>query len=488
MSFGNSAGVYPRIIDRTFIVGGSGLLAGGIVLTAKKGSTEVVTITSPRDFTELYGMPTRDNPSMHSALRFLRRAGILSVRRVIKDAVSATGALQSATPEDVLVFTAENEGAWGNSVKIKFSAVASGELDLFNVLVYDGADLVETFRVSRNPERKDGYGNNVYIENVVNTRSRYVRVVDSATEEMTVAEIIAETVTLAGGLDDTETPDTAAFITAWEDFKDVDSVPAQILINAGFAIPAIQVKMVEVANVRGDAVAILDVPLSSADSVTSMVEFRQETLMVDDNLAALYGGWLRVYDEYLDQEITIPPSGDVAAVIVHTANVAERWEAPAGLQRGIIPNVLGVSKALNEGDRDQLYVAGINPITPMGGASAVVWGQKNLQKADSTLDRLNVILSVIWMRNLMAESLKPYVFQGNTEYIRNSINYTLNSFLSTIEVRGGLYGYQVDTESENTPDVIDRNELIVNVFIKPTQTAEFIRLNVIITPTGVSFN
>lgn len=485
MSFSNSPGVYPRIIDRSFIVGGSGLLAGGIVLTAKRGPTTLTTVTSPRDFVELYGTPTRDNPAMQCALRFLRRAGILTINRVINDAVAATGKVSTSGAADVFTFTAENEGTWGNKLKVTFFELVGAADDMFGVRVFDGPDLVETFRVSRNPEQKDGYGNNVYIENVINTRSRYIRVEDSPVGIMPLNELYVVSVTLATGADDTTTPDSAAFILAWEAFKSVESYPAQLLINAGYAIPAIQAKMVEVAEYRGDAIAILDVPLAAATSVTDMVTYRNETLLLDSNLAVLYGGWLRVYDEYLDQEVTIPPSGDIAAVIVHTTEVAERWEAPAGLQRGIIPNVLGVSKTLNDGDRDQLYTAGINPITPMGGAAAVVWGQKNLQKAASTMDRVNVVLSVIWMRNSMAAALEPYVFQGNTEFIRNNINFTLNSFLGTIQSRGGLYGYQVDTESGNTPDVIDRNEMVINVFIKPTQTAEFIRLNVIISPTGV---
>lgn len=486
MSFGNSPGVYPRIVDRTFIAGGSGLLAGGIVLTAKKGPTKIVTVTSPRDFTELFGMPTRDNPSMHTALRFLRRAGILSVRRVIKDAKAATGKIEKDGTE-IFTVTAENEGTWGNNISVKFSAVSSDEPEMFNIMVLDGTDLVETYRVSRNPDKKDGYGNNVFIENVVNQRSRYIRIEDDPSAVIDLVDLYALKVTLAGGKDDTETADTAEFIKAWDEFKNTSAVPAQLLINGGFAIPAIQVKMEEVATARTDAVAILDIPLSAAESVTDMVEYRKETLKLDSNLGSLYGGWLKVYDEYLDQEVMIPPSGDVAAVIVHTAEVAERWDAPAGLQRGIIPNVLGVSKELNEGDRDQLYINEINPITPMGGAAAVIWGQKNLQKANSTLDRMNVILSVIWMRNVMTEALQPYVFQGNTEYVRSNVEHTLNGFLETVQVRGGLYGYHVDTESDNTPEVIDRNEMIVNVFIKPVQTAEFIRLNVVITPTGVTF-
>lgn len=488
MSFGNSAGVYPRIVDNTFSVGGGGLLAGGIVITSKRGPTDITTVTSPREFMELYGMPTRDNPSLHAAIRFLRRAGILSVCRVIKDAEVATGELLDTADEAVFTFTAENAGKWGNDIEVNFSEDVGGSEDFFNLLVnYDGT-LVESFKVSRDPDMRDGYGNNLYVETVVNKRSKYIRVVDSPLGVSTIGEIVGATVTFTGGADDTETPETAEFISAWDEFTNTKAVPAQLLINAGFAIPAIQAKMVDVAAIRGDAFALLDVPKSTCESVTDMVEYRNETLMLDSELASLHGGWLRIHDEYLDQEIMIPPSGDIAGIIVHTTEVAERWEAPAGLTHGIVPNVIGTSKAFSEGDLDQLYIAGINPITAMGGASAVVWGQKTLQKAESAQNRMNVVLSVTWMRNNMAEALLPYVFRPNTAFVRNSVDYSLRSFLKTIEIRGGLYGFEVDVETQNTPEVIDSGEMIVDVYVKPTRIAEYIRLNVNITPTGVTIN
>lgn len=482
MSFGNSAGVYDRIIDRSFIVNSGGLLAGGVVISAKKGPVGINIVTSAREFIDTYGLPSRDNPSMYAALRFLRRAGILTVYRVINDAVAAAGDLVQ-TLETVFEFTAASPGAWGNNIVISFAAVEGAPSDVFAVIVKESGVEVERFEVSRDPDAKNGFGANIFIETVINTRSEYIRVVDDPS--YTDPLVLTGTVTLTGGSDDTVAPTSGSIILAWEEFKNVDEVPAQLLINAGWAVEEVQVKMLEVAQFRKDAVAILDVPQDTADDISDMVDYRKLDLAANTYFGGIYGGWLRVYDEYNDREVTIPPSGDVAAVFVHTVEVAERWDAPAGLQRGIIPNALGVTKIMTEGDRDLLYTAGINPVTTYGGAAAVIWGQKTLQIAASALDRFNVVNSVLWINQRVVQALQPFVFQPNTKFTRDSINFLLSSFLDNIKIRGGLYDFYVDTETENTPFVIDNNQLIVSMYIKPTRTAEFIRVNTIITPTGV---
>lgn len=486
MSFGNSAGVYDRIIDRSFIVNAGGLLAGGVVISAKKGPVGINTVTSAREFIDTYGVPTRDNPSMYAALRFLRRAGILTVYRVINDAVAASGVLEQdvlAVPTEVFSFEAASPGAWGNSIEISFADVETAPADVFSVIVKDGGEIVETFEVSRDPDAKNGFGANIFIENVINTRSNYIRVEDNPAF-VDVLDL-GGVVTLTGGLDDTLAPTSGAIISAWDTFKNVDEVPAQLLINAGWAVEEIQVKMLEVAQTRKDAVAILDVPQDVSDDVAAMVTYRKTDLAANTYFGGIYGGWLRIYDEYNDREVTIPPSGDVAAVFVHTVEVAERWDAPAGLQRGIIPNALGVTKILTEGERDLLYTAGINPVTTYGGAAAVIWGQKTLQIAASALDRFNVVNSVLWINQRIVQALQPFVFQPNTKFTRDSVNFLLASFLDNIKIRGGLYDFYVDTETSNTPFVIDNNQMIVDIYLKPTKTAEFIRVNTIITPTGV---
>ena len=491
MSFPNSAGVYDRIVDRSFVVNAGGILAGGVVISAKRGPVEINTVTSAREFIDTYGVPSRDNPSMYAALRFLRRAGILTVRRVINDALAAegvysinTGTEETPVLEDMFEFTAANPGVWGNNVVVSFAAIEGATADEFAVIVSENDVEVERFEVSRDPDAKNGFGANIFIETVINTRSNYIRVSDDPS--VAGLPVFTETVELSGGADDTLAPSSGDLILAWEEFKNVDEVPAQLLINAGWATPAVQQKMLEVAQARKDAVAILDVPQDTANDVDAMIAYRKTELLANTYFGGLYGGWIRIYDEYNDREVSIPPSGDVAAIFVYTLEVAERWDAPAGLQRGIVPNALGVSKILTEGERDLLYIAGINPVTTYGGAAAVIWGQKTLQVAASALDRFNVVNSVLWMNQRMVQALQPFVFQPNTKFTRDSVNFLLSSFLENIQLRGGLYGFYVDTsENINTPFVIDNNQMLVDVYIKPTRTAEFIRVSTIITPTGV---
>lgn len=541
MSFSNSPGVFGRLVDQSFVVSSAGLLAGGIVISSKRGSTDVVTVTSAKEFLDLYGTPSSDNPSMYSALRFLNRAGTLSVKRVINDAVAASGTLKlfgfdsqgnvlevvndptTITPtdgqvvqvglepvgdfadfaghiatyvelstswefvdqEDHLVINADNEGSWGNSVSVEIVDLADAPAGVFGVTIYENGEVVEEFEVSRDPNAKNGFGNNIYIENVINNRSRYINVNDNPSVDTSVPYTVGTT-SLVDGSDDTVAPTSGDLVSAWDDFLNTNSVPANLLINAGWATPEVQSKMLAVAEARKDAVAILDIPEDTAQSVSAMIEYRKVTLAANTAYGGIYGGWLRIYDAYNDKEVTIPSSGDVAAVFTFTLEIGNRWDAPAGLQRGIIPNALGVSKVLTEGERDQLYLAGINPVTTYGGASAVVWGQKTLQVQASALDRFNVVNSIIWINGRMVEALQPFVFEPNTVSTRDNINFLLTSFLENIRLQGGLYEFFVDTSAEiNTPQVIDNNQLLVDVFLKPTRTAEFIRVSTIITPTGV---
>lgn len=494
--FGASAGVYDRIVDKSFVVNAGGLLAGGIVISAHSGPVAINTVTSAREFIDTYGVPSSDNPSMYAALRFLNRAGMLTVRRVINDATTAEGVLEievegdsGTTTEDHLEVKAANPGKWGNDITVKFNTNADMPEGVFEIIVY-GKDSegeleeLEVFEVSRNSDAKNGYGNNIFIENVVNGRSKFIQVKDnpSIAEDYDFGESIA----LTGGANDTVAPSSGDIVAAWDEFDNTELVPANLLINGGWATPEVQHKMLAVAQSRKDAVAILDIPEDTTEDVEAMVLYRKTTLAANTYFGGLYGGWLRIYDQYNDREVMIPASGDVAAVFVHTVEVAERWDAPAGLQRGIIPNALGVSKVLTEGERDQLYVAGINPVTTYGGAAAVVWGQKTTQVQASALDRFNVVNTVLWINQRMAEALQPFVFESNSRPTRDSVNFLLSSFLENIKLQGGLYDFYVDTSEEiNTPFVIDNNQMLVDVFLKPVRSAEFIRLSTIITPTGV---
>jgi phage tail sheath protein FI len=174
--------------------------------------------------------------------------------------------------------------------------------------------------------------------------------------------------------------------------------------------------------------------------------------------------------------------------------VAQPWYAPAGFNRGSL-NILEADFIFNQGDRDALYSAGINPVQTFKGRGTVIWGQKTLQIKASALDRLNVRRMLIVLEKSIAISLQDFAFEPNSVLTRFKVSAMVTSFLDTLSAQGafqteaGDRGYRVVCDTtNNTPDVIDRNELHVDVFVKPSRAAEFIQLQVIVTNTGVSFD
>lgn len=480
----HSAGVYEKVIDDTVTVDGqTSIVSAGIVLTAKKGPTVPTVVTSNTQLLALYGLPSRDNPALYSALRYMREGSQITITRVITDAVSASGELLVDADPHVTI-TAANEGVWGNNIVVSFGAVLGEDEDIFAVSVKVGDDEVERFEASRNPDAKDGYGRNMFIEDVINKRSKYIRVQDnpSIVEEYDQSAPIV----LVGGLDDTTAPTDGVVAAAWDEYTKEDEISANILINGGWVTAVVQNKMDQVAKARTNTVAILDVPFDTIEDVTAMVAWRDE-VAIDSYHSAMYGGWVKIYDQYSDRQVLLPASGDVAAAYARTFKDFNRWDAPAGAIRGVI-QALGVSKVFTQDERDQLYVSGINPVTSHGGMNCVIWGQKSMQRTKSALDRMNVVNNVKWMTESMKRALFPFTFDGNSKFLRDQINYQLTTFLEGVQSRGGLYAYLVDTESGNTSETIDDNQVIINCFVQPTRSAEQIRLNITVSRTGVDMN
>jgi len=473
-----SPGVLSQIVDRSFVVSGQGSLTSGIVITSDRGPTSVKLVSNARQFIDQYGLPSRDNPSMYSALRYLNRVGGLYVRRVINNATAA-----DATEDDIVI-TAENEGTWGNGLVVSFHAVPNSPAGVFEFRVSLNGDIVESFEVSRDQNAKNGFGRSIFVEDVVNARSVFVRVKDIFDGEDSYAEA---SMALSGGSDDIVAPADGDIVDAWDDFDNTQAFDPLLLINAGFASAPVATKILAIAESRKTSFAILDVPEAAAADVDAMVTYRGDTLGADSYHGAMYGGWLKVYDQYADREVTVPASGDVAAAIIATIQNGERWTAPFGLENGTLPNVVDTTKRMSDAELDVLYSNGINPVTKIGLANAVIWGQKTLQVAASGLDRINVVLSVLWMNESIKTSLLSYVGKSNTALVRESAFSMVDSFLEGILRRGGLYGKYVDISDDiNTPDVIDRGEFFIDVYVQPTRAMEFIRQRMIVTGSGVS--
>ena len=209
---------------------------------------------------------------------------------------------------------------------------------------------------------------------------------------------------------------------------------------------------------------------------------------LDTNYAAVYYPWVKILDDVKNKPMWVPPSVVLPGVISFTDSVAHEWFAPAGLNRGGLGSVLEAKTRLTHTERDELYEGRVNPIASFPGQGVVVFGQKTLQGKPSALDRINVRRLLIRLRKFIASSSRFLVFEQNTAATRNRFLGIVNPFLESVQANSGLSAFKVVMDdSNNTPDVVDRNQLVGQIFIQPTRTAEFIVLDFVILPTGAAF-
>ena len=235
---------------------------------------------------------------------------------------------------------------------------------------------------------------------------------------------------------------------------------------------------------RADAFYVMD-GSRWGRSVTNAISDIQT---LDTNYAAVYYPWVKVLDSVKNKPMWVPPSVVLPGVISFTDQVAHEWFAPAGLNRGGLSSVLEAKTRLTHTERDDLYEARVNPIASFPGQGVVVFGQKTLQGKPSALDRINVRRLLIRLRKFIASSSRYLVFEQNTAATRNRFLGIVNPFLESVQSNSGLSAFKVVMDdSNNTPDVVDRNQLVGQIFIQPTRTAEFIVLDFVIQPTGAAF-
>jgi hypothetical protein len=184
----------------------------------------------------------------------------------------------------------------------------------------------------------------------------------------------------------------------------------------------------------------------------------------------------------------VPPSVALGGIYAFNDKVAHPWFAPAGLNRGGIDIAIQAERKLTHGNRDDLYDAHINPIATFPGQGVTVWGQKTLQKKASALDRVNVRRLLIKVKKFIASSSRFLVFEQNNSSTRRRFLNIVNPFLEQVQSNSGLTAFKVVMdETNNTPDVVDRNTLYGQIFVQPTRTAEFIVLDFTVQPTGATF-
>jgi len=374
---------------------------------------------------------------------------------------------------------------------------------------------VETYYGSFNESLKDGNGNNLFIETVVNGASEYIYVKkgasfnptddhfpyvnstselsalpdaeDSAGDTYAKWQVSATTnpglATMSGG--ETDIDNGMDDTTGWNIFEDRENVTVGILIGHSFNT-AYKQEVARVAAVRADCIAVLQTGELNDDTTTEVLA-SEDYGYRSPSYAALYGGYCKVYDTYNDKFVYLPNSIFGAALMARVDTIANPWDAPAGVNRAIMP-VLEQRKIWTFDEIGKLYDRNINVPKLITGTGNVMWGQKTAQMKASALDRINVRRNLLYIENNVEVALLPFVFENNTAKTRLRVFSLVDEFLAGVQAAGGLTAYQVVVdETNNTPAIIDANRLNVDIYVQPTRAIEFIQLTTVITRTGISF-
>jgi hypothetical protein len=284
------------------------------------------------------------------------------------------------------------------------------------------------------------------------------------------------------------TTGTQAYTKAINAISNADEYDINLVVTPGIIRslhPTITNRVIDMVEDRQDCFYIADFVEADA-SITEVTEKANE---VDSNYVATYYPWIKTVDANTNKLISVPPSVLMPAVFAANDRLAAEWFAPAGLNRGGIIGAVSVLNRLTHSERDTLYENKVNPIAAFPGQGIVAFGQKTLQDKASALDRINVRRLLITVKKFIASTSRFLVFEQNTSTTRGRFLNTVNPYLEAIQQRQGLYAFRVVMdESNNTPDVIDRNILAGQIFLQPAKTAEFIVIDFNILPTGASFN
>ena len=279
---------------------------------------------------------------------------------------------------------------------------------------------------------------------------------------------------------------TALGLLANPDEYDINLTATPGLVHEGnYASDLLDTSLIEACENRGDCMAIVD-PVYCFKGITDATA---EADKVDSSYAAMYWPWVQIPNTVLGNYIWVPQSTLLPAIYAQSDKLAHEWFAPAGLNRGGIEIAIQAERKLTHANRDTLYEANVNPIATFPGEGVVVFGQKTLQKKASALDRVNVRRLLINLKKFVAGVSKFLVFENNTAATRQRFLAQVEPYMQTVQEQQGLFAFRVQMDdANNTPDVIDRNQMKGAIFLQPAKAAEFIIIDFNIMPTGATFD
>ena len=534
MSFQLSPGVRTREIDLTNAIPAVATSIGGFAGEFVWGPVNSpVVISDDKVLAQRFGTPTKNlgiQKSFFTAASFLNYSNFLYVVRAERDDMlnssSGSDAQKILNDDDFEIaktglvdeIYAKYPGELGNSISVlvigndfNSSLLDSNEVinplnlltDLpeeneVSIIIVDRdgkitgrenevLEVFENLSVEEGAKKEDGSNNNV--DDVINENSSFIWIGDFSTITETNGDTLTTTFDLSGGSDGT---DSLQLIAAYGEFSNADEIDVNLII--GGETPndgALAAALVQLAESRRDCVVFLSPPTQASinqDDVSAVLTWRN-AINVNTSFAVLDSTALYVYDRFNDVFVYIPAAGQVAGLCANTDNVADAWFSPAGFNRGRLLGVTKVAHNPTQAERDQLYVKSINPIVSFTGEGIILFGDKTSLSRESAFSRINVRRLFIVLEKAIATASKFQLFEFNDEFTRAMFLNMVEPFLRNIQGRRGITDFAVVCdETNNTPQVIDTNNFVADIYVSPARSINFIQLNFIATRTGVNFS
>ena len=398
---------------------------------------------------------------------------------------------------------------------------AGGSNDEMHIAVIDedgsisgtAGTILETFEgVSQAHDAKDASGNSNYYPDVIYRDSKFIYWIDhistlsdgltkvGTTFDNTVGDaFVISNTSLSGGTDDFVATN-AEIATAYEKFLDAENVDIDLLIcgpsqtSADATGDTKATAVMDIATARKDCVAFISPARADVVGVANAVTQTQNVVGFADGLpstsyAVIDSGYKYMYDRYNDVYRFVPLNGDTAGLCARTDNIADSHFSPAGYSRGQIRGAVKLAFNPNQSQRDELYKARINPVVSFPGQGTVLFGDKTAQAKPSAFDRINVRRLFITLEKTISIAAKFQLFEFNDEFTRAQFRNLIEPFLRDVQGRRGVTDFSVVCDdTNNTADVIDRNEFRADIFVKPNRSINFIQLNFVATRSGVAFS
>ena len=275
-------------------------------------------------------------------------------------------------------------------------------------------------------------------------------------------------------------------------FANAETIDINLVMASGHGSTVITSLISDIAEVRKDCMVFVspaqnDVVNQAGSEVSNITSFRNG--LTSSSYAVMDSGWKYQYDRYNDTYVWTPLNADVAGLCARTDETNDAWWSPAGLNRGVIKNTIKLAFSPTQSQRDDLYKIGINPVVSFAGQGTILYGDKTLLAKPSAFDRINVRRLFIILEKSIATSAKFQLFEFNDALTRSQFRSTVQSFLSNVQSRRGIYDFKVVCdETNNTGEVIDRNEFVADIYVKPARSINFIQLNFVAVRSSVAFN